>query len=128
MSVQGYKIINCHKIGLATLAQNRFQALTLHPWEQKMHGASVQNILACKYITNMRIEDESVSVKNILACRNLLHPWEQKTHERVHRTFLHANTSHPWIQRLYQWLYRSYPQVKTCPTGYKYENICALAW
>ena len=26
---QGNKIINCHKTGLATLAQNRFQALTM---------------------------------------------------------------------------------------------------
>ena len=33
VSVQGNKIINCHKTGLATLALNRFQALTLHPWE-----------------------------------------------------------------------------------------------
>ena len=32
-SIQGNKIMNCHKTGLATLAQNRFQALTLHPWE-----------------------------------------------------------------------------------------------
>ena len=33
VSVQGNKIINCHKTSLATLAQNRFQPLTLHPWE-----------------------------------------------------------------------------------------------
>ena len=33
VSAQGNKIINSHKTGLATLAQNRFQALTLHPWE-----------------------------------------------------------------------------------------------
>ena len=60
-SVQGNKI-NCHKTALATLAENRFQALTLHPWELKTFGASVQNILACKYIANMRIEVVSSSV------------------------------------------------------------------
>ena len=38
--------------------------------------ASVQNILACKYIANMGIEVVSASLKNILAYRNLLHPWE----------------------------------------------------
>ena len=48
----------------------------LHPWEYKMYGASVENILAWKYIANMRIEVVSASVKNVLACRNLLHPWE----------------------------------------------------
>ena len=32
-SVQGNKIINGHKTSSATLAQNRFQALTWHPWE-----------------------------------------------------------------------------------------------
>ena len=25
-------------------------------------------------------------------------------------------------------VFHTCPQVKTCPTGYKYENICALAW
>ena len=58
-------------------------------------GASVQNILACKYIANMRIEVVLASVKNILSCRNLLHPWEYNTHEQVHKTFLHANKFHP---------------------------------
>ena len=38
--------------------------------------ASIQNILAGKYIGKMGIKVTSVSVKNVLACRNLLHPWE----------------------------------------------------
>ena len=36
--------------------------------------ASVQNILAGKYIANMGIKVVSASVKNVLACKNLLHP------------------------------------------------------
>ena len=38
--------------------------------------ASVQNILAGKYIAKMGIIVISVSVQNVLACRNLLHAWE----------------------------------------------------
>ena len=35
--VPGNKMVNCEKTGLATLAQNRFQALTLLPWEWKTY-------------------------------------------------------------------------------------------
>ena len=37
--------------------------------------ASVQNIIAGKYIAKMGLKS-SASVKNVLACRNLLHSWE----------------------------------------------------
>ena len=42
--------------------------------------ASVQNIIAGKYMAKMGIKVVSASVKNVLAYRNLLHPWESKTY------------------------------------------------
>ena len=59
--------------------------------------ASVQKILAGKYITNIGIKVITVSVKNVLASKILLHPWEWKTYGQVYRTFLHVNTSHPQV-------------------------------
>ena len=39
--------------------------------------ASVQNIIAGKYIDNMGIKVVSASVNlNVIACKNLLLPWE----------------------------------------------------
>ena len=37
----------------------------------KVQSASVQNVLACKYITPMSIKVISVSAQNILACKYL---------------------------------------------------------
>ena len=59
--------------------------------------ASVQNILECKYITNMGIEVVSASVKNFLATAggNLLNPLEQKTYEQVYMAIKLSTVTKP---------------------------------
>ena len=57
-----------------------------------------------KFIASMRIEDVQASVQNILACKYI-----SPTSIKIVSVVVHI-----------------IPVGITCPTGYKYENVCAV--